>query len=191
MSGDNSTETDEKKPIQNSQAKQLFGLYEIVFIILITLSIIGVGVTDFSPGDSHRYWFAMALVFAGACLLLEWDRARDKGQKWTTLLRTQFLIWIGLLLAVQIVYMMFHAGRLDKENTGLIILLLLSLTVFFAGINLSWRLIIVGIFLGGVLIGATFLEEFLWIFLLIGIVIVVIFLLFKHQSNTKAMREHS
>ena len=46
-----------------------------------------------------------------------------------------------------------HRGYLDllpwvvNENTGLIILLLLALTTFYAGIHLGWRLFIVGIFL--------------------------------------------
>jgi hypothetical protein len=82
MPGDNLTDADNKKVTPKSLAKQLFDLYEIVFIILISFSIIGFGITDFSPGDSHRYWFAMVPVFAGACLLLEWDRARNKGQKY-------------------------------------------------------------------------------------------------------------
>ena len=51
MPEDNSTDADEKKATQKSPAKELFGLYEIVFIILISFSIIGVGITDFSP---HR-----------------------------------------------------------------------------------------------------------------------------------------
>jgi hypothetical protein len=55
----------------------------------------------------------------------------------------------------------------------------------------SWRLLIVGIFLGGTLIGATYLEEFLWIFLLIGLAIVAIFLLIKYHSNTKGGKEQS
>ena len=76
-------------------------------------------------------------------------------------------------------------GRLDNENTGLIILLLLALTTFFAGIHLGWRLFIVGIFLGLALIGATYLEEFVWMFLIIALVVVAIFLLLKHYAGTK------
>ncbi len=50
------------------------------------------------------------------------------------------LHWIGLVVAVQLVYLLLHIGRLDNENTGLIILLLLALTTFLAGIHLGWRL---------------------------------------------------
>jgi hypothetical protein len=146
MPADNSTAVPEESATQKSLLKRLFGIYEIILMVLILLSIIGIGITDFSPGDSHRYWFAMVPVFAGACLILEWSRARGKGR--------------------------------------LVILLLLALTTFFAGIHLGWRLFIVGIFLGVALIGAAFLEEFVWMFLILAIVVVAIFLLLKRYVGT-------
>jgi hypothetical protein len=185
MPADNSTTVSEQSIAKKSVMKQLFGLYEIIPIGLILLSIIGIGITDFSPSESRRYWLAMVPVFAAACLILEWSRARGRGQKWTTIVRTQLLLWLGLLLAVFLVYLLLHTGRLDNENTGLIILLLLALTTFFAGIHLGWRLFIVGIFLGLALIGATYLEEFVWMFLIIALVVVAIFLLLKRYAGTK------
>jgi hypothetical protein len=185
MPVDNSTAVSEESATKKSLLKRLFGLYEIILIVLILLSMIGIGITDFSPADSRLYWLAMVPVFAAACLILEWSRARGKGQKWTTIVRTQLLIWFGLLLAVLLVYLLLHTGRLDNENTGLIILLLLALTTFFAGIHLGWRLFIVGIFLGVALIGATYLEEFVWMFLIIALVVVAIFLLLKRYAGTK------
>jgi hypothetical protein len=184
MPADNSTAVSEESATQKSLLKRLFGIYEIILSVLILLSIIGIGITDFSPEDSHRYWFAMVPVFAGACLILEWSRARGKGQKWTTIVRTQLLLWLGLLLAVRLTYLLLQTGRLDNENTGLVILLLLALTTFFAGIHLGWRLFIVGIFLGVALIGAAYLEEFVWMFLILAIVVVAIFLLLKRYAGT-------
>lgn len=185
MPEDNSTTLSEKRATQRSLMKRLFGLYEITAIVLILLSIIGIGITDFSPADGHYYWFAMVPVFAGACLILEWSRARGKGQKWTTILRSQLLLWLGTLLAVHLVYLLLHTGRLDNENTGLIILLLLALTTFFAGIHLGWRLFIVGILLGVALIGAAYLEAFVWIFPIIAIVAIAILLLLKRYAGYK------
>jgi len=46
-------------------------------------------------------------------------------------------------------------------------------------------LFIVGIFLGVALIGAAYLEEFVWIFLIIAIVVVAIFLLWNHYAGTR------
>jgi hypothetical protein len=123
---------------------RFLGIYEIIIIGLIVLSIIGIGITDFSPVDSYKYWVAMLPIFCGACLILEWSRVRGKGFKWTTILKTQLLQWAGLLVAVRLVFEMLHKGRLDNENTGLVILLLLALSVFLAGIHIGWRLCLVG-----------------------------------------------
>lgn len=181
----NSTGSQEANEISKSRAKGLFGLYEIVLIVLMLLSVIGIGITDYSPKDSHRYWLSMVPIFALACIFLEQANPRNKDQKWTSILRIQIPLWLGLLLAVKLVYMMLHAGRLNSENTGLVILLLLSLTTFFAGIELDWRVSTVGIFLGATLLGAAYEEEFLWIFLLIAGVVIAIFLLLKHYENKK------
>jgi hypothetical protein len=81
MPVDNSAAVSEESATKKSLLKRLFGLYEIIFIVLILLSMIGIGITDFSPADSRLYWLAMVPVFAGACLILEWSRARDKGAR--------------------------------------------------------------------------------------------------------------
>ena len=180
MPEDNSTTVSEEGVTQKSLLKRMFGLYEIIPIVLLLLSIIGIGITDFSPADSYKYWVAVVPIFCGACLILEWSRVRGKGFKWTTILRTQLLHWAGLLVAVRLVFEMLHKGRLDNENTGLVILLLLALSVFLAGIHLGWRLCLVGGFLGAALVAATYLEEYVWILLIIGLVVLAIALLWKH-----------
>lgn len=185
MPTDNSTVASEERETKKKLLKRLFGTVEIILIVLILLSIIGIGIVDYFPEYSRHYWLAMVLVFAGACLILEWSRARGKGQKWTTIVKTQLLLWVGLLLAVQIVFLLQRTRGLNNENTGLIILLLLALTTFFAGVNLGWRLLLVAIFLGLALIGAVYLEQFAWMFIIVAIVVVSIFLLLKHYTGKK------
>jgi hypothetical protein len=162
---------------------------EWVVAVLIVLSIIGVGVTDFAPAVSHWYWLAMVPLFGVACLLIEWDRARGKGLSPGAIIRNQAFIWISLLVAVQLVYLLLRAGRLDNENTGLIILLLLSLTVFGSGIYIGWRLCVVGACLGVALVMATYLEEFVWLFMIfLGVGAGVLYFIYRYRS-TKAGRE--
>ena len=42
--------------IKKGWLHQLLGIYEIVIIAMIALSIVGIGITDFSPADSYKYW---------------------------------------------------------------------------------------------------------------------------------------
>lgn len=64
-------------------------------------------------------------------------------------------------------YLLLHAGRLDNENTRLVVLLLLALTTVASGIHLGWHLCVVGVLLGLALIMATYLEEFIWLIMII------------------------
>ncbi|MEJ2165826.1 MAG: hypothetical protein P8X90_09880, partial [Desulfobacterales bacterium] len=100
----NSAVPGEKSANLESLGKKLFGFYEIVSIVLIILSLIGIGITDYSPANSHIYWLFMVPVFAAACLAIEWEHGRSQGPQWKSILRTQILLWLGLLLAVQMVY---------------------------------------------------------------------------------------
>ena len=162
---------------------------EWIVIILIALSIIGVGVTDFASAVSHWYWLAMVFVFGLGCILIEWDRAEGGGQGKLVIIRKQLLQWVGLLLAVQLVYLLLHAGRLDNENTGLVILLLLALTVFASGVHVEWRLCVVGVLLGLALIMATYLEEFIWlIMILMALAAVFIYFVAKYSSTRSGGR---
>ncbi len=67
---------------------------------------------------------------------MEMSRARENGLSATAIIKKEALRWLGVLLAVQLVYFLFHAGRLDSENTGLVILLILALATFLAGLRL-------------------------------------------------------
>jgi hypothetical protein len=183
MENENSTDQQEKRLIPKNLLKRLFGLYEIIAVMLTVLAIIGVAITDFSPGGSHFYWLVMVPVFAVACLTLERKREGARERNWSTIFRSQFLLWLGLLVAVQVVYMLLHSGRLNNENTGLIILLLLALTTFFAGVRLDWRLLIIGFILGLALIGAAYLETFFWLFFLLAAAVIAAFLLYKHFTG--------
>jgi hypothetical protein len=137
--------------------------FEIIFVALTGLSLIGVGITDFSPAHSYWYWFAMAPIFAAASLVSEWARARGTGQRAVRILRTQLLTWLGLLVAIHIVFFLLHAGRMNYENTGLVILLLLALTTFNAGIHLGYHWCLLGAFLGLTLLLVAYLEEYVWV----------------------------
>jgi hypothetical protein len=159
---------------------------EWIVILLIALSIIGIGVTDFSPAVSHWYWLAMVPVFGLFCILIEWDRAEGEGQGKLVIMRKQLLQWLGLLLAVQLVYLLLHAGRLDNENTGLVIPLLLALTVYASGVHLEWRLCVVGVLLGLALIMPTYLEEFIWLIMILMAVVAVFIYFAAKYSPTKS-----
>jgi hypothetical protein len=151
-----------------------FRIFEIIFVTLMVLSLIGVGITDFSPSHSYWYWIAMAPTFACAFLIIEWTRVRSEAKNWLNILKTQLLTWVGLLFAVQVVFFLLRAGRLTYESTGLIILLLLALTTFIAGIQLGFQLCLLGGFLGLTVLMVAYLEQYVWVLVFLGVVAAVV-----------------
>jgi hypothetical protein len=164
--------------------KRYLGPDGVTMILLGLLAIVGIGITDFSPQGSHWYWLAMVPATGIACIVMEWSRTRKKGLSGMAIIKNEVLTWLGVLVAVNLVYFLFRSGRLDSENTGLVILLILALATFLAGLRLGWRLCILGLLLGGALILATYLEEFLWIVLMVVVAAAAgIYLLARYQSN--------
>ena len=151
--------------------KRYIGPDGMIMILLGLLALVGIGMTDFSPQLSHWYWLAMVLVTGIACVVMEWSRGREKGLTGMVIIKHEVVTWLGVLVAVNLVYFLLHSGRLDSENTGLVILLILALATFLAGLRLDWRLCILGVLLGGTLILAAYLEEFLWIVLMVVVAV--------------------
>lgn len=167
---------------QNAPRKLKF--YKLFFPFLILLALGGVGYTDINPAGSHLYWLAMVPVFAAACLLLEWLHERNRGLQWTQVLRAQLMLWFSLLVGVLLVYMLLHAGRLDSENTGLIVLLLLAMTTFAAGLQLGPLVLLLGAFLLVSLALAAYIESYVWLIMLL--IVVAMALLFYLHSRRNA-----
>lgn len=139
----------------------------VIMVLLLLFSIVGIGITDISPKSCHWYWLLMVVATGIACISMEWSRARKNGQSAAKIIKEELLIWFSVLVAVQLVYFLFESGRLNSENTGLVILLILAMSTFQAGLRLGWRLFVLGGLLGGTLFLATYLEVFLWIVLIV------------------------
>ena len=98
---------------------------EIILFIVFALSLIGMGITDFSPLDSHRYWVLMIILLAIASIGLGWSKEDYQG-KIVELAIRQLIHWGATLITVSGVYLLLYTGRLNYESTGLIIELILG-----------------------------------------------------------------
>ena len=55
-----------------------------------------------------------------------------------TILVKQIQHWLGLLVGIYLTFFLREIGSLDNQTTGLILLLLLALTTFLAGVTMGW-----------------------------------------------------
>jgi hypothetical protein len=143
-----------------------------IMIGLLLLDVIGIGVTQFAVGFSQWYWLGMVVITAVACAFIVRFRAQRENLNTAIMMKNEVLFWLGVLAAVNLVFFLYQAGRLDSQSTGLVILLLLALATFLAGLRLGWQLCLLGGVLSGALVVAAYLAQFLWIVLLVGLVAV-------------------
>ena len=157
---------------------------QVIFVILVILTLVGVTVTNFSPSLAHNYWLLVVVVFAIASIICELRHAKKENPDHKYKFTRQIIHWVGTLFTVLAVYVLLYTGRVNYEETSLVMLLIIALATFLAGIYAGWRFYLLGLFLLLSTIVAAYIEQYLWVLGGIGIVIVVITTLWiKHKKE--------
>jgi len=159
---------------------------EFILILLLLLSVVGIALTDFSPTKGFWYWMAMGPVFCVATIAIEWSRMNRQGESKGRLVWTQVFHWFGYLVIVYLVFLLSgkDTGRLNNVDVGLVALLILAFATFSAGITASWRISIVGVFLGIAVVAIALLEEYIWALLIpLALIIIGVFLFRRRKSK--------
>ena len=81
------------------------------------------------------YWEFLALATGVLCVVTEWEKAKDKQARFR-LMWTQALHWVAILVTMNIVLLSGVQKMLPAPATGLVLLTLLALGTFLAGVNL-------------------------------------------------------
>lgn len=158
-------------------------LAEALFYGLIILSVIGAVLSRASIEVGRMYWLAMIPLIAAGSLYVEWAGARGKGIRWITLLRTQLLHWASLIVAIELVYILFGFGQIDRVTISAIVLLLIAQTTFAVGVYVDWRFSIVGLFLAGCMVVIAYLQIYIWLVLLVALGIILLAMYLHRRFN--------
>jgi hypothetical protein len=170
-----------------SLLKREFKLGDLVFLILVLLSLAGVAVTNYAPERSWLYWAIMVPLFAVISIVSSWSDLRGDPRGWMVVLRLQLLHWAALFLAVYLIYLLYRAGRLDDADTAMTILITLSLSTVLAGVHFDWHFGLVGLLLGLAVLLDTWLEEYLWIMGTTGLALLVLrFVMGRYVARRRA-----
>jgi hypothetical protein len=134
---------------------------------MLVLAFIGIAATDVSTA-TQTYWSLIAIVFGLICLGLDWVHEPRGTQWWKAALRTA-LHWFGVLLAIELVYVLIAAGRLTNADTGLMNGTLLALGTFTSGVHTNWRVAVIGIALGLGTAAVGYVEQYLWVLFVLAL----------------------
>ncbi|CAA9890887.1 conserved membrane hypothetical protein [Candidatus Methylobacter favarea] len=166
--------------------KKRFHIEEALLILLLILSLVGIGITDFSPSDGYGYWIIMMFVFALSAIIIGWRQSKHRSVDFKKILREQSIHWFTSLMIVGGAFLIQKSGRIQTDDIGLVILLILSLSTILDGLRVGWRFSLVGIFLGVSAVIAVYTEHFLWIELLIALLIVLATIVWEVWQAKKA-----
>ena len=105
------------------------------FIVALVLSIAGVAYTNASRQPLVGYWEFLAVAIGVASVINNWSQVDNKEARWQ-LIWTQSLHWIAVLVAMNILLLSGVRQLLPTPAISLVLLTLLALGTFLAGVSL-------------------------------------------------------
>lgn len=145
----------------------------VVGLAMIALAFIGIASSDVSALGTQGYWTLLTIVFALASFIMNWLHSKH-GWRLTAGAARLVLLWVGIFVAIQLVYFFITAGRFTNADTGLVNGLILALGTFASGLYVNWRLVVVGVALAAATVAAAFVEQYLWVLLGVAVLAVAV-----------------
>ena len=137
---------------------------------LMVLIMIGLFLANFAIGKAKWYWSAMFPIFGIACV---WHELAGGAARvvplWRLLLR-QSLHWLFPIVAVRILFLQHERGQMSADSVALVILVLLAVTCFLAGVHFDYSFIWVSLIIGLAAMFGTEVETYLWLVAVLGII---------------------
>ena len=109
---------------------------QLPYLIVLVLAIVGVAYTNISREPLVGYWEFLTLAMGAVFVVTEWPKTDDRQARAQWILR-QVLHWGAILVAMNIMLLSGVQQLLPSPATGLVLLMLLALGTFLAGLNLS------------------------------------------------------
>jgi hypothetical protein len=147
-------------------------LRNLPFVAALALAIFGVAYSNFSGHPINGYWEFLAIAMALVCIATGWPNAPDRSSR-LRLLWTQAAHWVTILVAMNLVLLPGFQQLLPVQAAGLVLMLLLAVGTFLAGINLfSLRICFLGLAMALSIPAMTWLKQASLLLVLAGVAIV-------------------
>ena len=143
------------------------------FVAIIVLGLVGISWTSLSRSPTANYWIIVTPIVALICIVAGW-RHTESGER-IGMAITQALQWTAVLIAMYLITVSDVQRSLNANGLGLMILTLLALGVFVAGLNLrAWKLCVTGAFLAVSVPTIAWLQDALVLLVLVGIALIAL-----------------
>ena len=128
--------------------KKSFVRRQLPYLVALALAISGVAYTNISHQPLVGYWEFLALATGVVCVVTQWENAPDRNAR-VQLIGMQALHWAAVLVTMNIIVLGRVQTMLPAPAVGLVLLTLLALGTFLAGVNfLSVQICFLGVATG-------------------------------------------
>ncbi len=167
-----------------------FARREWPYLVMIVLSMAGVAYTTLVPQSSHPFWEILAPIFGIICIATQWSKVYPKGKHWR-LIGTQVAHWGLFALSMQLLFLPDVQQTMESFAIGLVVLYLLAMSTFLVGVYYaSWRLCVVGLFLGAAIPIIALFQELALLLVLVGVVLIAgLYLYFRYRGGREEDEE--
>ncbi|MGH7905404.1 MAG: hypothetical protein ACREP6_02140 [Candidatus Binataceae bacterium] len=131
------------------------------------LVVLGLFLANVSQSKADWYWSAMFPVFFLVCLGHELIAGDVTSRPAWKIVLMQALHWLAPIVAVRIVFLQLARGQMDANEAAMMIVLLLAVTSFLAGLHFDHSFVWVGIILALAAVFSTEVQAYFW---LIGLI---------------------
>jgi hypothetical protein len=149
---------------------------QLPYLVALVLAIAGVAYTNASHQPLVGYWEFLALAIGVVCVMTKWPEL-DGRETQFRLIWTQALHWVAVLITMNIMLVSGVQQLLPTPATSLVLLTLLALGTFLAGVSLlSLRLCFLGIAMAIAVPAISWLQQSI-VFFLLGAVLLIGFVI--------------
>lgn len=186
-------ESDEYDSDEHDSAGSRFSLRAIAirdwpYFLMLLLALFGVAYTNFARQAMTAYWIVLAPIFGLICVAVRW-RGLESRQSHIKLVVTQALHWGAVVFAMYLVFVADVRQMMSDFASSLMVLTVLALGTFTAGIHVgAWRVCVIGVLLGLGVPAIAWFEERTFLFMLLTIAllaIVAVFVVLDHRRGAK------
>ena len=163
------TDVDAEPPSSSGRLEFLWR--QAPYLAALALAVAGVAYTNFAHQPLTGYWEFLAVAMAVMCIVTQWEEAPERSSR-VRLISTQALHWAAVLVAMNIVVLSRVQSMLPAPALRLMLLTLLALGTFLAGVNfLSLQICFLGLAMGLAVPAIAWLTQS-FLFLLLAFILI-------------------
>ena len=163
-----------------------FLLRELPYVAALALALVGVAYTNFSGRQLTGFWEFMAVAMGLVCVLTAWPKVHERNAR-LKLVGTQAAHWATILVAMNLILLPTFQQLMPVPATGMMLLMLLALGAFLAGINLlSLRICFLGLAMALSVPAIAWLKQASLLLLLVGVAVVGLAIVFWPRGRRRS-----